>query len=96
MREKRLEIEAFVTFHGFLPYDQVPGLFKEADIFVMPCVVASSRDRDGIPTVLMEALLHHLPVISTPVSGVPELIEDGVTGVLVQEKNEQAECCYRR
>ncbi|AGF78532.1 glycosyltransferase [Desulfocapsa sulfexigens DSM 10523] len=85
-----LELESVVTFHGFQPYEKMPTFFQEADIFIMPCVVHSSGDRDGIPTVLMEALLHYVPVITTSVSGIPELIEDGVSGVLVPEKDPNA------
>jgi len=87
---KSLELESHVTFHGFQPYESIPAFFTKADIFIMPCIIHSSGDRDGIPTVLLESLTHHVPVITTPVSGVPELIEDGVTGVLVPEKDPAA------
>jgi glycosyltransferase involved in cell wall biosynthesis len=75
-----------VSFPGFVAHDEVSDLFREADIFLMPSVVHSSGDRDGIPTVIMEALLHRVPVIATDVSGIGELIEDGVTGMLIPEK----------
>ena len=71
-----------VRFPGFVPYDRVPELFMAADIFVMPCIIDSSMDRDGIPTVLLEALLHRVPVIASRLSGIPELIRHGETGVL--------------
>ena len=53
----------------------------------MPSVVHSSGDRDGIPTVIMEALIHRLPVIATDVSGIAELVENNVTGLLIPEKD---------
>jgi glycosyltransferase involved in cell wall biosynthesis len=56
----------------------------------MPSVVHSSGDRDGIPTVIMEALMHRVPVIATNVSGIPELVEDRVTGRLIPEKDSTA------
>lgn len=56
----------------------------------MPSVVRSSGDRDGIPTVILEALAYRLPVISTDVSGISEVIEDRVTGLLVPQKDPQA------
>ena len=87
---EKLALDESVTFHGFCPYEAIPGFFKKADIFMMPCVIDTSGDRDGIPTVIMESLIHHVPVITTPVSGIPELIENGVTGVLVPEKDPQA------
>ena len=87
---RSLDLCSHVSFPGFLPYDQVPDYYQQADIFIMPCVIDSSGDRDGIPTVLLEALMNHLPVITTPVSGIPELIEDGVTGLLVPPENPEA------
>jgi glycosyltransferase involved in cell wall biosynthesis len=50
---------------------------------VLPCRVASDGDRDGLPTVLVEAMSHAVPVISTDVVGIGELIYDGITGMLV-------------
>jgi glycosyltransferase involved in cell wall biosynthesis len=76
-----------VTFHGFQSYEKIPDFFKKADIFIMPSIIHSSGDRDGIPTVIMESLLHHVPVIATPVSGIPELIEHDITGLLVPQKD---------
>jgi len=72
-----------VTFPGFVPFDQVPMLYQAADLLVMPCLVDRSGDRDGIPTVIMEALAHRVPVVATDVAGIGEVIEDGVTGRLV-------------
>jgi colanic acid/amylovoran biosynthesis glycosyltransferase len=86
----KLGLNARVSFPGFVSYDAVPDLFRAADIFIMPSVVHSSGDRDGIPTVIMESLMHRVPVIATNVSGIPELIEDGVTGLLIPEKDPAA------
>jgi len=82
----KLGLEDRVSFPGFVAHDKVPDLFRGADLFLMPSVVHSSGDRDGIPTVIMEALLHRIPVIATDVSGIGELIEDSVTGLLIPEK----------
>ncbi len=67
------------------PRDQTEVLeaYREADLFVLPCRVAADGDRDGLPNVLVEAQSQALACISTTVGGVPELIEDGVNGVLV-------------
>ncbi len=87
---RRLGIADRVRFPGFVPHERVADLFLASDIFVMPCVVAPSGDRDGIPTVVLEALLHRVPVIATDISGIPELIENDVTGILVPERNPTA------
>jgi glycosyltransferase involved in cell wall biosynthesis len=71
-----------VHFPGFVPHGQVPRLFSRADLFVMPSIIAPSGDRDGIPTVIMEALAHEVPVVSTWVSGIPEIVLPGKTGWL--------------
>ncbi len=61
----------------------VKKYLQRADLFVMPCVLDESGDRDGIPTTLMEAMAMQVPVISTRVSGIPELVQHEQTGLLV-------------
>ena len=72
-----------VTWHGSQPQEKVLGLYRSADVFVLPCRVAQDGDRDGLPNVFMEAMSQGLPCLSTPVSGVPEIIDDGETGLMV-------------
>jgi glycosyltransferase involved in cell wall biosynthesis len=86
----RLGLRERVRFLGFLPHERVTGLYARADLFLAPSVVDRTGDRDGIPTVILEALLHRLPVIAARVSGIPELIEDGVTGRLVPPGDPEA------
>ena len=76
-----------VEFLGQLSNAEVIRCLKNCHCFVLPCVMASDGDIDGIPVVLMEAMSLGLPVISTSVSGIPELVEDGVNGILVPEKD---------
>jgi glycosyltransferase involved in cell wall biosynthesis len=83
----KLRLMRRVSFPGFVPYDRVSDLFHSADVFVMPSVVHSSGDRDGIPTVIMEALLHRVPVVASDVSGISEVIRDHETGLLVPERD---------
>jgi glycosyltransferase involved in cell wall biosynthesis len=64
--------------------------FGAADVFIMPCIVDASGNRDGLPTVILEALLHRVPVIATDVAGIGEVIEDGVTGLLIPPGDPQA------
>lgn len=69
------------------------GLYAEyqhADIFCLPCRVLDNGDRDGLPNVLMEAMACGLPVITTPVSGIPEIIKDGHNGTLVPPDDAEA------
>ena len=87
---RRMGLNERVFFPGFVTHARIPELFHSADIFLMPSIVHSSGDRDGIPTVIMESLLHRVPVIATDVSGIPEMIEDGVTGFLIPQRNSAA------
>ena len=83
-------LRARVFLPGFVSHDRMSELYAASDIFVMPSVVHPSWDRDGIPNVIMEALSHRLPVVATDVCGIPEVIEDGVTGRLVPQRDPEA------
>ncbi|MEJ2120625.1 MAG: glycosyltransferase family 4 protein [Alphaproteobacteria bacterium] len=72
-----------IDWRGAQAQDAVLTALREADLFVLPSRIAEDGDRDGLPNVLMEAQSQALACLSTTISGVPELIEDGVTGVLV-------------
>jgi glycosyltransferase involved in cell wall biosynthesis len=73
-----------VRFQGSLTEDQVAALLDNAPIFVMPSTVARDGQMDGLPVALIEALACGLVVVSTRLSGIPELVEDGVTGFLAE------------
>lgn len=64
--------------------------YREADVFALACEVQEDGDRDGIPNVIVEAMALGVPVVSTRISGIPECVEDGVTGILVPQKNPAA------
>ncbi|MEQ9573119.1 MAG: glycosyltransferase family 4 protein, partial [Nitratireductor sp.] len=72
-----------VSLHGSMPQREVLAEYRKADLFVLPCRIAPNGDRDGLPNVLVEAQSQGLVCVSTPVSGIPELILDGETGFLV-------------
>jgi len=85
-----LGIDESVRFHGELPNEVVLENLQGADCFVLPSVVAKDGDMEGIPVALMEAMASGLPVISSTHSGIPELIEHEVNGLLAPERDEQA------
>ncbi len=80
-------LESKVTFTGALAAADVRRLYQQSDIFALPCVVVNNGDRDGMPTVLIEAMATGIPVVSTPVTGIPELVTDGENGFLVPERD---------
>ncbi|MEZ4353747.1 MAG: glycosyltransferase [Myxococcota bacterium] len=68
---------------GARPPEEVRRRIAEAALLVAPCAVAGDGDRDGLPTVLIEAMALGTPVVSTPVTGIPELVRAGETGMSV-------------
>jgi glycosyltransferase involved in cell wall biosynthesis len=87
---RELMLEHHVTLLGQQPLEAVVGLYQRADIFALPCQVAQDGDRDGIPNVLMEAMACRLPVVTTAVSGIPELIRHDHNGLLVPQRDPEA------
>ena len=87
---RQLGLTNHITLLGHQPRSRVQELLAEADVMVLPSVVATSGKKEGIPVALMEALAMRLPAIATRISGVPELIDDGKTGLLVPERDVQA------
>ena len=77
-----LELEGCVQFIPELPQKDIIKYYSGADCFALPCVIAGSKDRDGIPVVILEAMAMQLPVVSTPVSGIPEVVKNEETGLL--------------
>lgn len=72
---------------GPLSSDHVSALMEKAHIYILASVTAQDGDREGIPVSLMEAMAAGRPVISTRHSGIPELVQDGISGFLVPEKD---------
>jgi colanic acid/amylovoran biosynthesis glycosyltransferase len=83
----RLRLGSRVTLLGRQTREQVVALMAEADLMVLPSVTTPSGKREGVPVALMEALACELPVVATAVSGIPELVVDGETGLLVAERD---------
>lgn len=79
------QLQQQVNLAGFKNQDEVKALLSESDVFLLPSVTGENGDMEGIPVALMEAMARGLPVVSTFHSGIPELIENEVSGWLVAE-----------
>lgn len=89
-RTRALGLDARVEWRGPGDSRQVLELLREADLFCLPARIAPDGDRDGLPNVLLEALSQRLAVVATPVGAIGELVEDGVTGLLVPPEDPEA------
>jgi glycosyltransferase involved in cell wall biosynthesis len=76
-RASQADLDGAVTFQGTIPHDEVRAGMLRAEAVVLASRVAADGDRDGIPVALMEAMALGVPVVSTAVSGIPELVTDG-------------------
>jgi glycosyltransferase involved in cell wall biosynthesis len=79
-----------VHLHGARTQDELIQVYRKADVFVLAPIVTPNGDRDGIPNVLLEAMSTGLPAVSTTISGIPEVIEHGVNGLLVPSEDPEA------
>ena len=87
---RRLDLEDVVAVPGAIAHDKLVALYGRARVFALSPHVADDGDRDGIPNVLLEAMAAGVPVVTTSISGIPELIDDGRTGRLVPPRNPSA------
>lgn len=86
----RLGLDGLVTFHGPLPQGRMLQVLSRVSAMAAPCVVGQDGNRDGLPTVLLESLAVGTPCVATPVTGIPEAVRDGLTGLLVPEADPAA------
>lgn len=89
----RLGLEAYVELGGARPHYQVIREMQEAAVFTLPCIVGEDGDRDGLPNVLFEAMALGTPCVSTDVTGIPEILHHGETGLMVAQRNPQELAC---
>ena len=82
-RADELGLSDRIEWRGAQPQETVLAELRKADIFILPSKQTPDGDRDGLPNVLMEAQSQRVAIISTNMSGIPELIIDGETGILV-------------
>ena len=82
-----MDLNNSVRFLGFVTKEELADEYAACDIFVLPAIVDSKGDTEGLGIVLIEALAHGKPVIASRVGGIPDVIINGKTGILVPEKD---------
>ena len=87
---EQLGLEKQVSLLSWQTRDEILRLMKKVDVVALPSIVTSNGKQEGIPVALMEAMAMEIPVVATRISGLPELIEDGKTGFLVEQKDPSA------
>ena len=86
-----LQLESSVQLTGPLDIHEIRRLLvEETQVFALACATESDGGKDNLPTVLMEAMAASLPCVSTKLAGVPEMVLDGVTGLLCEERDPQS------
>jgi colanic acid/amylovoran biosynthesis glycosyltransferase len=87
---RELNIAEHVSFTGFISQEQLRDLYYDSHVFVHPSQTGHDGNQEGIPNSMLEAMTTGLPVFATDHGGIPEAIENGVTGVLVPERDDKA------
>lgn len=87
---QELAIENAISFVGFLSQAELREQFKRTHIFLHPSELGPNGNQEGVPNAMLEAMASGLPVFATRHGGIPEAIEDGVSGVLVSERDDAA------
>lgn len=87
---RTLQLEATITIESGRTQEELRSIYQQAAIFTLPCQIMKNGDRDGIPNVLAEAMASGVPVVSTNISGIPELITSRIDGLLVPQKDPSA------
>ncbi len=83
----RLGLDEHVAMVGALPRPNVVAALNASAINVMPCIIAEDGDRDGLPTVLIEAMALGTPCVGTDVTGIPEIVRNEETGLCVAQRD---------
>jgi glycosyltransferase involved in cell wall biosynthesis len=89
-RQSELGLSNEVEFLGPRPQRELFELIRQASVLAVPCVVGTDGNRDGLPTVLLEAMALGTPCVSTDVTGIPEVVRDGQTGLCVAQHDPAA------
>ena len=86
---QELKLDKVIDFLGFVSKEELANEYASCNIFVLPAIVDSKGDTEGLGIVMIEALAHEKPVIASAVGGIVDVIQSGVTGLLVNEKDPQ-------
>jgi len=78
-----LGLGSLVQLHGAVAQDALRDVYGRARVFALPCRITADGDRDGFPNVLAEAMAMGVPIVTSPISGIPEMVDDGEHGLLV-------------
>lgn len=89
-KASELDTTGAVEFLTNVGNDEIASVYSSSTVFVLPAIVDSKGDTEGLGVVLVEALSFGLPVVASNVGGIPDVIRDGETGLLVEEKNPEA------
>jgi glycosyltransferase involved in cell wall biosynthesis len=84
---QELKLDEVIDFLGFVSKEELANEYASCNIFVLPAIVDSKGDTEGLGIVMIEALAHEKPVIASAVGGIVDVIQSGVTGLLVNEKD---------
>jgi len=87
---RELNIEERVSFTGFVSQEQLREIYYRSHIFLHPSQIGRDGNQEGVPNSMLEAMASGLPVFATEHGGIPEAIENGVSGVLVPEHDHEA------
>jgi glycosyltransferase involved in cell wall biosynthesis len=87
---RELRVTDRVSFTGFISQEQLREIYYRSHIFLHPSQTGRDGNQEGIPNSMLEAMATGLPVFATEHGGIPEAIENGVSGVLVPERDEEA------
>jgi colanic acid/amylovoran biosynthesis glycosyltransferase len=90
---RELNIDGRVSFTGFISQEQLREIYYSSHIFLHPSQTGRDGNQEGIPNAMLEAMASGLPVFATQHGGIPEAIENGVSGMLVSERDHEELAC---